>query len=87
MSNRQIMLLSGALSGLISFLAFMIIHHITIVPIWFVFPLGIVLAIGGGMAVSWAYGEFKHRFSLPPIAVLAVIAIVFATLLPAFLIA
>jgi hypothetical protein len=81
------MLFSGAVSGLASLLVFMVVHVIWITPIWFVLPLGIVLAGGGGMVVSWAYTETKHRLPPPPWTVLAVAAIVFATLLPAFALA
>jgi hypothetical protein len=87
MGNRGITLISGALSGLASLLVFMIVHAIWITPIWFVMPLGIVLALGGGMVVSWAYSEIKRRLPPPPWAVLAIAGIVFATLLPAFALA
>lgn len=87
MGNRGAMLISGVMSGLISLLVFMVVHAIWITPIWFVLPLGVVLAGGGGMVVSWAYVEIKHRLPPPPWSVLAVAAIVFATLLPAFALA
>lgn len=87
MGNRGVTLISGALSGLASLLVFMIVHAIWITPIWFVLPLGFVLAGGGGMVVSWAYTELKHRLPPPPWAALALAAIVFATLLPAFALA
>ena len=87
MGNRGMMLVSGAMSGLVSLLVFMVVHAIWITPIRFVLPLGIVLAGGGGMVVSWAYTEIKHRLPLPPWTVLAIAAIVFATLLPGFVLA
>lgn len=87
MDNRSRILIAGAMSGLVSLLAFMIAHAIWIMPIWFVLPLGIVLAGGGGVVVSWAYTEIRHRLPPPPWTVLAVAAIVFAALSPALVLA
>lgn len=87
MKTADVTVISGVLSGLASVLVFMIVHAIWITPIWFIFPIGVVLAAGGGMAVSRAYVEFKHRLPPPPWTVMALTAIVFATLLPAFILA
>ncbi len=57
-------LLAGALSGIAGLLTFLIIHHITIQPIWYILPFGFVFAVFGGMAVGWAYELLKP--GLPP---------------------
>jgi hypothetical protein len=38
---------------------FLVLHAVWIVPIWFVAPLGLVIAVLGGVAVSWAYHHVK----------------------------
>lgn len=57
-------LIAGVLSGIAGLLVFLVIHHLWITPIWFILPLGIVIAGLGGLAAGWAYGELLP--SLPP---------------------
>ncbi len=46
---------AGAFAGLLGLLVFLIVHQMTIAPIWFIFPVGSILAVAGGAAVGWAY--------------------------------
>lgn len=55
--------LPGIAAGMAGFTSFLILHAIWIVPIWFVAPVGLVIAVLGGVAVSWAYLHVKP--SLP----------------------
>jgi hypothetical protein len=57
MSQLKASLFSGVLSGVVGLLVFLGIHHLWIMPIWFILPLGLVIAAGGGLAVGWAYHE------------------------------
>jgi hypothetical protein len=68
-------LLSGAVAGVIGFAAFLIIHAIWIVPIWFIAPFGLSAAVLDGLAVGWAYDV--HRVRLPARSV-GRVAVVFA---------
>lgn len=55
--------LPGVLAGLVGFVVFLLLHAVWIRPIWFVAPLGIVIAGIGGVAVGWAFADVKP--SLP----------------------
>jgi hypothetical protein len=54
---------AGAIAGIAGLGAFLVIHALWIVPIWFIAPLGFLIAAGGGMAVGWAW--HVHRQHLP----------------------
>ena len=73
----------GIVSGLAGMLTFLIIHHFWISPIWFVLPVGLLIAVLGGMAVGWSYRLIQHRLPQAPFRSLSVMGIVTATLLPA----
>lgn len=64
--------LAGALAGLAGFLAFLLIHQALIVPIWFIAPLGAVVAVLAGVLVAWAFEALRPR--LPRNTWLAVLA-------------
>jgi MFS family permease len=54
-------LVAGVLGGICGLLAFLIIHALWITPIWFILPLGLLVAGSGGLAVGWAYMEIFPR--------------------------
>ena len=45
----------GVAAGVAGLAVFLGLHAVWIVPIWSVTPLGVVVAVVGGVAVSWAY--------------------------------
>lgn len=45
----------GIVAGVAGLAVFLTLHAIWILPIWFVAPVGLALAIIGGAAVGWAY--------------------------------
>ncbi|MCW5874567.1 MAG: hypothetical protein KIS88_07975 [Anaerolineales bacterium] len=64
--------MAGALAGLAGFLAFLLIHQVLIVPIWFIAPFGAVVAVLAGLLVAWAFEALRPR--LPRNIWLAVLA-------------
>jgi hypothetical protein len=79
--------IAGILAGIAGLLVFLIVHHLWIMPIWFILPLGLVIAVAGGLAVGWAYSELLPHLPSPPWTVLAVIALIWAILLPSIVVA
>ncbi len=80
-------LIAGALSGTAGLLVFLAVHHFWIRPIWFILPVGLVLAVPGGVAAGWAYAELGPFLPARPWAAPALTALIGLTLLPAFLLA
>jgi hypothetical protein len=80
-------LIAGLLSGIVGLLVFLTIHHFWIKPIWFILPLGLVIAALGGLAAGWSYAEIRAGLPPRPWTSLAVFALVGATLAPAILLA
>lgn len=85
-SNRP-PLIAGALSGIAGLLVFLLIHHFWITPIWFVLPLGLLIAALGGLAVGWAYGELQPTLPSRPWTAPAIVALMAVILLPSFVLA
>jgi len=81
----SITLIAGLLSGIAGLLVFLMIHHIWIMPIWFMLPAGLVAATLGGLAVGWSYAEIRAALPPRPWTSLAVFALVGAILAPAIL--
>jgi hypothetical protein len=79
--------IAGAVAGIAGLLAFLVLHALWIVPIWFILPLGLLVAGGGGLAVGWAYTELRWRLPRRPWTALAVVGIIAVILLPAFVLA
>lgn len=78
---------AGAISGIAGLLTFLIIHHFTIRPIWFIAPVGLLFAIAGGAAVAWAFQALQPRLNANIlIASLAFAALLTLTQVPGFLI-
>jgi hypothetical protein len=80
-------LIAGAVAGIAGLLAFLVLHALWIVPIWFMVPVGLLVAGGGGLAVGWAYAELKSRLPRRPWTALAVVGMIALILLPAVVLA
>lgn len=63
------------------------LHHLWIVPIWFIAPVGAVMAAAGGVAVAAAYVELLGPLPSRPWTALAVMAGVAAMLVPSIVVA
>jgi len=75
-------LAAGALSGGAGLLVFLLIHHFWIKPIWFILPVGLVLAVLGGLAVGWSYAEIRTGLPPRPWTALALALVIFIILAP-----
>ena len=80
-------LIAGVFSGLAGLLAFLVIHHFWIRPIWFILPVGLLIAAGGGLAVGWAYSELLPGLPPRPWSAVVLIAVIGACLTPAVVLA
>jgi hypothetical protein len=80
-------LIAGLVSGTAGLLVFLVIHHFWIQPIWFILPMGLLIAGGGGLAVGWAYQELMAQLPSRPWSALALIALISAILAPAIVLA
>jgi hypothetical protein len=49
-------LIAGVTAGMAGLFVFLILHHLWIVPIWFILPFGVVVAAVGG-AAGWLIGR------------------------------
>jgi hypothetical protein len=87
MSDGKASLLAGILAGIAGLLVFLVIHHLWIMPIWFILPPGLVIAVLGGLAVGWAYGELWPDLGPRPWTVLAWVTLVGFTLIPSIVLA
>lgn len=82
-SEMQAAMIAGILAGMAGLLTFLVIHALWIMPIWFILPMGLMIAALGGWAVGWAYAELRPHLPGRPWTVLAVMVLISATLLPA----
>lgn len=78
---------AGAVAGIAGLATFLTIHHFWILPIWFVAPVGALIAAVGGVAVGDAYVELGPHLPRRPWSALAVAAGTWIVLLPSFLLA
>ena len=78
---------AGIAAGLAGLAAFLVLHHVWITPIWFVAPVGAVMAAGGGAIVGAAFAEVLPRLPQRPWRTLAVVAGATAILAPAIVVA
>lgn len=74
--------LAGPFAGSAGLLAFLVIHHFWIRPIWFILPVGLAVAILGGLAVGWAYTEIRVGLPRRPWTALALSAVISIILAP-----
>lgn len=86
-SAHKTALVAGVLSGIAGLMVFLVYHHIRILPIWFILPVGLIIAALGGLAVGWSYAEILPRLPARPWSWLAVFLLVGAILTPAILLA
>jgi len=80
-------LIAGACAGVAGLLTFLIIHHFWIQPIWFIAPIGLVIAGLGGLAAGWSYAEIRAALPPRPWTFLAVTALIAIILAPSILLA
>ncbi|HLE26734.1 MAG TPA: hypothetical protein VI793_01360 [Anaerolineales bacterium] len=80
-------LIAGSLSGIAGLLVFLVIHHFWIRPIWFILPVGLMIAGFGGLAAGWSYTEIKTGLPPRPWAALALVAVIGVILAPSILLA
>jgi len=85
--TNRVHLVAGAFAGVAGLLTFLIIHAIWILPIWFIFPLGLLIAGIGGLVVGWSYAELRHHLPKRPWTALAIAFLIAATLSPAVVLA
>jgi hypothetical protein len=76
---------AGVTSGVAGLLAFLVVHHVWIAPIWFVLPLGLLVASVGGVAVGLAYFELAPRLPARPWRAVAVLGAMLACFAPGML--
>jgi hypothetical protein len=79
--------IAGVAAGIAGLLTFLVLHALWIVPIWFILPVGLLVAGGGGLAVGWAYAELWCGLPRRPWTALAVVGVIAVMLLPAVLLA
>jgi len=87
MNSMNTALMAGVLAGIAGMLVFLVIHHLWIMPIWFILPMGLMIAVIGGLAVGWAYSELLLHLPPRPWTALAMMALIIVTLLPSIVIA
>ena len=87
MSNGKASLIAGMLAGTASLMIFLVLHHLWIKPIWFILPLGLVIATIGGLAVGWAYGELLPGLPTRPWTIFVWVALIGLTLAPSIVLA
>jgi hypothetical protein len=80
-------LLPGAAAGVAGLTVFLVLHHLWIVPIWFVLPVGLPIAVAGGIAVDRACRILARERSRQPGTIVAVAFLASACLMPALLLA
>lgn len=80
-------LVAGVLASIAGLLVFLVIHHFWIMPIWFIFLPGVVIAVLGGLAVGWSYYEIRSGLPPRPWTPLAVSLLIFLILAPSIVLA
>lgn len=81
--HRSAAIRAGVLSGLAGLATFLVIHHVWIVPIWFVAPVGALIAGLGGAAVGATYAELVPSPPRTGWAVVGVVGCAVLVLVPA----
>jgi hypothetical protein len=80
-------LLAGAFSGVAGLIVFLVIHHFWIMPIWFILPIGLLIAALGGVAVGKAYQELLPRLPRRPWRAVSMVGLIITILLPSIVLA
>ena len=78
-------LIAGAVSGMVGLIVFLTIHHFLIQPIWFILPIGAVLAGLGWLAVGWAYELLRPQLPGGLWTIPALVGLILFILLPALI--
>jgi hypothetical protein len=86
-SDSDPALKGGVLAGVAGLAVFLVVHQLWIVPIWFVAPIGAVMAGLGGAAVGASYATLRPHLPGRPWTTPVFAAIVAGMLTPAVLIA
>jgi hypothetical protein len=79
--------LAGAFAGGAGLLVFLLLHHAWIVPIWFVAPIAVPVAVAGGIVVATAHRELLPHLPRRPWTASAWFGLIGVSLLPALLLA
>jgi hypothetical protein len=87
MGSAKASRIAGVLAGIAGLLVFLVIHHIWIMPIWSILPVGMVIAAVGGLAVGWAYSELLPGLPRRPWSIFAWVALISLTLTPSVVLA
>jgi len=87
MSNAKASLIAGIFAGIAGLLVFLVLHHLWIKPIWFILPIGLVIAAAGGLAAGWAYSELLPGLPRRPWTIFTWATLVNLTLAPAVVLA
>lgn len=77
---------AGAVAGMGGLGVFLVAHHLWIVPIWFIAPIGVVMAGAGGAAVGASYATLRPHLPRRPWTAPTVAALYAGMLAPAVLI-
>lgn len=77
---------AGAVAGIAGLCVFLVAHQLWIVPIWFIAPVGAIMAGVGGAAVGASYATLRPHLPPRPWTAPAVAALYASTLAPAVLI-
>lgn len=85
--RRESAIRAGVVAAVAGFATFLVAHYVWIVTIWFIAPIGSVIAAAGGVAVGAAYAELLPHLPPRPWRAFAVAASVGVILLPALVIA
>jgi hypothetical protein len=86
-SNNKPALVSGAVSAITGLLVFLVIHAVWIMPIWFILPVGLMIAVPAGMVIGHAYAVIQHRLPKRPWNFISVSILIAIILLPGTLLA
>jgi hypothetical protein len=79
--------IAGMLSGIAGLMVFLILHQLWIRPIWFILPIGLVIATAGGLAIGLAYRELLPHLPPRPWTALALAALIGIILAPSIILA
>ena len=84
-SDRQVPVAVGLISGLTGLVVFLVMHAIWITPIWFISIIGIIVSAGGGIVTARCYERSTRLRIWRPFSSLYVFSLVGITLLPCVL--
>ena len=80
-------LIAGAISGIAGLIVFLLIHHFWIMPIWFILPIGLLIAGLGGVAVGWAYQVQLPKLPPRPWRALTITGLIIVIMIPSIVLA